>query len=153
MRSVVVGSFLFLRFIVPALVTPERYHLKTDLNIISSKAVRAVSKIVQTIANGGSARSQPEPLQGLVESHQKRLHEYFDKLANISEVQFTSSDFQFVVEPATTYADFNVIITYLCDLSREMKQVIPSYFDGETMTRYMEFLNISVSTGSVTCLY
>lgn len=145
MRRVVVGSFLFLRFIVPVLVSPDRYHLKTDLNLTSSKAVMLVSKIVQTIANGGTARGKLQQLQSLVESHQKPLHEYFDKLANISEVPFSSSEFQFCIEPSTTYADFNVLITYLCDLSREMKQVIPSYFDEETMTRYMEFLNITVS--------
>merc|ERR1712137_61269 len=61
----------------------------------------------------------------------------------LSNCQFTSSDFQFGVEHATVYADFNEIVNYLHELSHEMKQLIPSYFGEDTMTRYMEFLNIS----------
>ena len=149
MEQVVVGSFLFLRFLIPALVTPDRYHLKSELNTTSKKAVILMSRILQTIANGGAVRGTLSVLQGLVESHQSSLHGYFDTLADISNVSFTGRDLQFAVEPATTYADFNVIVAFLCDLSREMKQVIPVHYTGDYLTKYNEFLNITVRLNTI----
>ena len=54
MKQRVIGSFLFLRFIVPAFVTPERYHLKgeSSSSLSCKKANICISRVLQTMANG-----------------------------------------------------------------------------------------------------
>jgi GTPase-activator protein for Ras-like GTPase len=53
MKQLVVGGFLFLRFICPAVVTPHRYGLtKSAPSPKAGRTLVLISKLLQNLANG-----------------------------------------------------------------------------------------------------
>lgn len=145
MASLVIGSFLFLRFLIPALVQPSKFRIATKLNSNAGAAIRVMSRILQPIANGGSPRGTLSVFSSFVESNQTALFEYFDSLADISSVSFSRSDLQFDIEVITTYTNFRVIVETLNDRVSEMRQIISVHFNQETLFKYNRFVNIIVS--------
>lgn len=80
-----VGGFLFLRFLCPALVVPQKYGL---LEIAPgpqiSRDLMMLSKVLQTVANGvffGKKEEYLLELNDFVKDHQSRLLQMFDELA------------------------------------------------------------------------
>eukprot|EP01102_Stenamoeba_stenopodia_P019729 TRINITY_DN751_c0_g1_i2.p1 TRINITY_DN751_c0_g1~~TRINITY_DN751_c0_g1_i2.p1 ORF type:complete len:501 (-),score=90.90 TRINITY_DN751_c0_g1_i2:243-1745(-) len=79
-----VGGFFFLRFICPAIVTPDSFGIISD--VVDSNMRRGlilVSKILQSLTNGvlfGEKESYMVPLNDFIKEHTSTIHAFFDKL-------------------------------------------------------------------------
>lgn len=89
-----VGGFFFLRFICPAIVTPETFGIVTVEGIDSAarRALVLVSKILQSLTNGvpfGEKEAYMVPLNSFIEQHIARIQEFFDKLTTLEDHEVT----------------------------------------------------------------
>lgn len=90
MKQKVIGGFLFLRFVIPTLVSPERYHLKAG-NLFTQKVIIYISRVLQCIANGvpfDASRGDVSKLNVIIDTHLDNLHQYFDSFG-VSHPYFT----------------------------------------------------------------
>jgi hypothetical protein len=82
-----VGGFFFLRFMCPAIISPEGFGVLADGQVLLDEARRAlvlVSKLLQNLANGklfGSKEAYMVPMQEFILSHQEEIKDFFDELA------------------------------------------------------------------------
>jgi hypothetical protein len=110
-RYFVIGGFLFLRYICPAVVAPDGYKLFS--NTISEKQRRMlvlVSKILQTIANERTFGEKEEYMvcmNQLVNEYQGIVQYFFNQLAkpvmpetpeNIPEIDINEGDYQLALQ-------------------------------------------------------
>lgn len=86
----VVGGFFFLRFMCPAIISPEGFGVLADGQVLLDEARRAlvlVSKLLQNLANGklfGSKEAYMVPMQEFILSHQEEIKQFFDELADVN---------------------------------------------------------------------
>jgi len=80
-----IGSFFFLRFIVPSLTTPHVYGLLDEPpNETVQRFLILISKTLQNIANGtlpGKKEQYMESMNDFISSHIAPANEFFDKMA------------------------------------------------------------------------
>jgi len=96
LKHAVVGGFFFLRFMCPAIVSPEGFGVICDGPPMPSEARRAlvlVSKLLQNLANGKSFGSKEEymiPMQKFINNNQDEIKAFFDELASVNpaEIEF-----------------------------------------------------------------
>eukprot|EP01104_Vermistella_antarctica_P014857 TRINITY_DN4749_c0_g2_i1.p1 TRINITY_DN4749_c0_g2~~TRINITY_DN4749_c0_g2_i1.p1 ORF type:complete len:924 (-),score=223.20 TRINITY_DN4749_c0_g2_i1:464-3235(-) len=86
MRQLVVGGFLFLRFICPSLVTPERYGLWPEApGKNARRGLILVSKLLQNLANGvefdGAKEEYTTPMNRVITGNLQNILNFFDGLA------------------------------------------------------------------------
>ncbi len=96
MKQMVVGGFLFLRYLCPALVTPEGYGLKGEqqscqfnvtvtLNGKTRRTLILISKVIQNLANGVEFEGQKEPymmpLNTIVLQYTENMTQFEDDIA------------------------------------------------------------------------
>ena len=86
MKQKVIGGFVFLRFICPALVSPVRFGLVRSnmISASSQKSLILVSRVLQCIANGtefDSSKGDLTKLNQVIETHKAKMLNYFDTLA------------------------------------------------------------------------
>ena len=86
-----VCSFIFLRFICPAIFTPEEYKILPKDNTTTSDERRGlvlVSKVLQKLASGGRFGKKEgfmEPLNQFLEENEGLMHKYLDEVADWKE--------------------------------------------------------------------
>eukprot|EP01102_Stenamoeba_stenopodia_P002152 TRINITY_DN1191_c0_g1_i1.p1 TRINITY_DN1191_c0_g1~~TRINITY_DN1191_c0_g1_i1.p1 ORF type:complete len:471 (-),score=100.56 TRINITY_DN1191_c0_g1_i1:110-1522(-) len=86
----VVGGFFFLRFMCPAIISPEGFGVLADGQVLLDEARRAlvlVSKLLQNLANGklfGSKEAYMVPMQEFIINHQDEINLFFDELADVN---------------------------------------------------------------------
>ncbi|CCK72560.1 GTPase-activating protein IRA1 KNAG_0K01960 [Huiozyma naganishii CBS 8797] len=76
---IAVGTFVFLRFIGPALVSPESENIILTLPLSSKKAVIALAKVVQNMANGSDNFEKWEILSrhaSVLKEHTQKIHSF-----------------------------------------------------------------------------
>lgn len=85
----ILSVFLFIRFICPAIVTPDQY--KTAKELPSREARRSlilVSKVLTNISTGiefdGSKESFMLPFNDLIVSHRNQMNYFYNQLINAS---------------------------------------------------------------------
>jgi len=86
------GSFLLLRFICPAIVSPKRYGLiKSDVTQQTQRALVLISKVLQSIASQVEFEGEKEPYMipanEFVKASMPPLLGFFQKLADGSDVE------------------------------------------------------------------
>eukprot|EP01100_Stratorugosa_tubuloviscum_P000181 TRINITY_DN1038_c1_g1_i1.p1 TRINITY_DN1038_c1_g1~~TRINITY_DN1038_c1_g1_i1.p1 ORF type:complete len:534 (+),score=237.73 TRINITY_DN1038_c1_g1_i1:74-1675(+) len=89
-RHSVVGGFFFLRFLCPAIISPEGFGVipsDTPLSDDARRALVLVSKLLQNLANGklfGSKEAYMVPMQNFITSNQDDINNFFDELATLT---------------------------------------------------------------------
>lgn len=87
---VLIGSFIFLRYLNPAISSPEGAGLLPPGKVTSNTARRnllLITKVLQNLANGKTFNNKElymVPLNGFVERHMKTVAAYFDELVNFA---------------------------------------------------------------------
>lgn len=87
---VLIGSFIFLRYINPAISSPEGFGLLPPGKVPSNTARRnllLITKVLQNLANGKTFNNKEGymvPLNGFVEKHMKTVTQYFDELVSFA---------------------------------------------------------------------
>jgi hypothetical protein len=81
-----VGGYVFLRFVCPAMIAPERYKLVADATSLSKDARRvlmSVSKVIQTLANGITSFKEEymRPMDAFLDSFGPKFASILDALA------------------------------------------------------------------------
>jgi len=95
---ILIGSFIFLRYLNPAISSPEGFGLLPEGKVPSNTARRnllLITKVLQNLANGKTFNNKElymVPLNGFVERHMKTVTSYFDELVN------------FVAQPKTIHS-------------------------------------------------
>eukprot|EP00004_Rigifila_ramosa_P020322 TRINITY_DN5269_c0_g1_i1.p1 TRINITY_DN5269_c0_g1~~TRINITY_DN5269_c0_g1_i1.p1 ORF type:complete len:744 (-),score=223.33 TRINITY_DN5269_c0_g1_i1:77-2308(-) len=83
------GGFLLLRFVNPAIVTPNAYMLiETKPGPNARKNLTYVAKLLQNLSNGarfGGKEVYMEPLDAFLTSNQEKLAAFFDRVREIEE--------------------------------------------------------------------
>lgn len=81
-----VGGFLFLRFICPAIVSPEGFEVvSTPLSPQARRPLILISKTLQNLANATTFKEQyMTPLNNLLEQNTAKLHSWFDQVTNLN---------------------------------------------------------------------
>eukprot|EP01102_Stenamoeba_stenopodia_P020321 TRINITY_DN786_c0_g7_i1.p1 TRINITY_DN786_c0_g7~~TRINITY_DN786_c0_g7_i1.p1 ORF type:complete len:924 (-),score=135.37 TRINITY_DN786_c0_g7_i1:1405-4176(-) len=100
MKQLVVGAFLFLRFICPALVTPERYSILPNegqnLPAQARRGLILVSKLLQNLANNvefdGSKEDYTKSLNRLITRNIDSVRKFFDELADETKIGVKSTE-------------------------------------------------------------
>ena len=99
---ILIGSFIFLRYLNPAISSPEGFGLLPDGKVPTNTARRnllLITKVLQNLANGKTFNNKElymVPLNGFVERHMKTVTAYFDELVN------------FAAQPKTIHANTDV---------------------------------------------
>jgi hypothetical protein len=87
---VILSSILFLRFICPALVSPEEYNLVPNaLRPNTKRGLVLLSKVMQNVANGIEFRQTEQHMQrfnSFIVENRRSLAEILDKLSDIKEI-------------------------------------------------------------------
>lgn len=81
-----VGGFYFLRFICPAIVSPEGFGVIDKLEPRGRRALILMSKIVQTLSNGvmfGAKEAFMTPMNDFIKENLENVHFVLDKLATV----------------------------------------------------------------------
>mmetsp|Transcript_13181 Transcript_13181/g.52599 ORF Transcript_13181/g.52599 Transcript_13181/m.52599 type:complete len:767 (-) Transcript_13181:76-2376(-) len=81
-----VGGFYFLRFICPAIVSPEGFGVIDKLEPRGRRALIMMSKIVQTLSNGvmfGAKEAFMTPMNDFIKENLENVHFVLDKLATV----------------------------------------------------------------------
>jgi Ran GTPase-activating protein (RanGAP) involved in mRNA processing and transport len=87
---ILIGSFIFLRYLNPAVSSPEGFGLLPPGKVPSNTARRnllLITKVLQNLANGKTFNNKElymVPLNGFVEKHMKTVASYFDELVNFA---------------------------------------------------------------------
>jgi len=86
------GSFLLLRFICPAIVSPKRYGLiKSDVSMQTQRALVLISKVLQSIASQVEFEGEKEPYMipanGFVKDNMPPLMAFFQRLADGIDIE------------------------------------------------------------------
>lgn len=85
MKTTIVGVFLFLRFLVPALVSPFTYGLSSGPPPPHvRRSLLLVSKVLQNLANGTAFEKEEymKPLNAFLANHQRTMDEFFEKVGS-----------------------------------------------------------------------
>ncbi|KYQ96896.1 Ras GTPase activation domain-containing protein [Tieghemostelium lacteum] len=88
MKTTVIGGFIFLRFICPAIVAPEIFGLTNESpSTDSRRGLVLVSKLLQNLANEmpfgvGIKEEYMQYLNDFITNNSERIHVFFDKLAS-----------------------------------------------------------------------
>ncbi|ELR20796.1 GTPase activating protein Sar1, putative [Acanthamoeba castellanii str. Neff] len=92
-RDILLGSYIFLRFYSPAIITPEFYGILTNANTLSLRVRRNllhIAKVLQNLANRcpfGEKEPFMVPMNVFLKDNQSVLQFYFDKLINVGDPQ------------------------------------------------------------------
>ncbi|EFA81607.1 Ras GTPase activation domain-containing protein [Heterostelium album PN500] len=86
MKTTVIGGFMFLRYICPAIVAPEVFGLIQDIPTTDSRrGLVLVSKLLQNLANempfGGIKEEYMTYLNRFIAENSSRIHVFFNELA------------------------------------------------------------------------
>jgi len=82
-----IGNFLFLRFICPAIITPESYGIEfrnVRVDGVTRKGLILISKVLQKLANGGRFGSKESfmlPLNDFLDLNDEKMVAYFQNAA------------------------------------------------------------------------
>merc|ERR1711916_354621 len=86
-NSIAVGGFVFLRFLVPAITSPEAYSLVHDtVPPHTRKTLVMVAKLLQNLSNGQRFGGKEENMEGLnnfIESNRAGVYELFDRWSTL----------------------------------------------------------------------
>ncbi|KAF2069629.1 hypothetical protein CYY_009056 [Polysphondylium violaceum] len=97
MKTTVVGGFIFLRYICPAIVAPEVFGLISDVpSTDSRRGLVLVSKLLQNLANEmpfgvGIKEEFMLYLNDFISNNSNRIHSFFDQLASEKSINNESS--------------------------------------------------------------
>lgn len=83
-----IGAFFFLRFINPAIVTPQAYMLVDKLPANKSRrTLTLIAKILQNLANKPSYAKEPymSSLASFIESNKSRINKFFHQLCEVPD--------------------------------------------------------------------
>eukprot|EP01113_Clastostelium_recurvatum_P032334 TRINITY_DN413_c1_g1_i6.p1 TRINITY_DN413_c1_g1~~TRINITY_DN413_c1_g1_i6.p1 ORF type:complete len:1287 (-),score=491.71 TRINITY_DN413_c1_g1_i6:955-4473(-) len=86
--DILVGGFIFLRYLVPGIVTPEAHGLVTHVGTGARRNLVLIAKVLQNLANG-CLFSKKEPfmlsMNSFISDHMAAIHEYFIMLCNVGD--------------------------------------------------------------------
>eukprot|EP01103_Thecamoeba_quadrilineata_P001001 TRINITY_DN10886_c0_g1_i1.p1 TRINITY_DN10886_c0_g1~~TRINITY_DN10886_c0_g1_i1.p1 ORF type:complete len:538 (+),score=103.12 TRINITY_DN10886_c0_g1_i1:32-1645(+) len=152
LKYAVVGGFFFLRFMCPAIVSPEGYGVIPEGTPLVSEVRRAlvlVSKILQNLANGkdfGSKEAYMIPMQSFIKEHEAEIKSLFDDMASVdlskvsraSLMKLRKEEFQEFLRYIQTE-----MIMYRTQLETAIKERATSEgVDPETYPPLLEFLQV-----------
>lgn len=115
---VLIGSFIFLRYLNPAISSPEGAGLLPPGKVTSNTARRnllLITKVLQNLANGKTFNNKElymVPLNGFVERHMKTVAAYFDELVNFAAQPKTIHSGVGEVSVANLHAFHSLIFTH-----------------------------------------
>jgi len=88
-----------LRFICPALISPEAYGLESDNHQVSgTRSILLITKILQKMASGGKFGNKEEfmdPLNDFLDENQRKMDSFLDRCAtsgNREDIKLEISD-------------------------------------------------------------
>jgi len=86
-QGVVLSGFFFLRFLCPAIISPELFgiNLEKKLTPADQRALVLVSKVIQNLANGvefGGKEPYMVPLNSFLKQYRPKFEEFLSSLAN-----------------------------------------------------------------------
>lgn len=87
-----IGGFYLLRFVNPAIVTPQAFMLvETKLSVNTRRNLTLLAKILQNLANnhqfGGVKEFYMAPLNGFLQKNRNRVNEFLEKLTRVDDLQ------------------------------------------------------------------
>mmetsp|Transcript_40504 Transcript_40504/g.101927 ORF Transcript_40504/g.101927 Transcript_40504/m.101927 type:complete len:781 (-) Transcript_40504:174-2516(-) len=90
--SPLIGGFFLLRFINPAIVTPQAFMLvDTKLSANTRRNLTLLAKILQNLANnvqfGGVKEFFMAPLNAVLDKNRERVHRFFERLCVVEDLQ------------------------------------------------------------------
>lgn len=100
----VLGGYFFLRYITPAIVAPQSYHLVTyELPDNAKRNLTALAKMVQMVVNHASTQKPifTVNVKPLVDSLQPRIHTFLTQLCNVPDFYETQELDHFFSSGAT----------------------------------------------------
>ncbi len=87
----VVGGFIFLRWLCPAIVTPDAFGLIDEkLDSSTRRRLVLIAKMLQNLANEAYFETKEEYMRGLnvfIENNLSKMHSFFDAIVVISPIQ------------------------------------------------------------------
>eukprot|EP01080_Neovahlkampfia_damariscottae_P009351 gene9351-1438_t len=123
-RHVAIGAVLFLRFLCPAIISPQKYGLIEGNP--SSQALRCltlITKCLQNVANGvtfGKKEKGLDVLNSFVEKHVILAREFFDDIATLPEAGDETS-IVFDVSEEERLNDFGCLHRYIYNYLDDME--------------------------------
>jgi len=90
----ILGGFLFLRFICPSIVTPERLNvIDTCPSREARRGLVIIAKMLQNLANGleyGDKEAYMVPLNSFIKENTSKMHSFYAETTNIEHISLKS---------------------------------------------------------------
>jgi len=119
-----VGNFLFLRFICPALISPESYGLSEEHR---HRSILLITKILQKLANGGKFGNKEEfmdPLNDFLDENQPKMIQFLDHCATSSVYK---DDMRMEVSDSTWKSSITGIANLMKSNMTKLRQELQTY--------------------------
>ncbi|KAJ6236891.1 gtpase-activating protein [Anaeramoeba flamelloides] len=91
-HNLIIGDFIFLRFLNPMIITPERYNIITDIPILKKdrKKLTEIAKILLSLSRGTSLLRTSNKIHGeKVLASRININSFFENFTNINENNLT----------------------------------------------------------------
>jgi len=114
-KVVAVGGFLFLRFICPAIFSPEGFDLITNLTEMNRRTLVLVAKVLQGLANGVEFKKEEymTPFNNYIINNKEKLYQFLDDVAEIPQGHQQSEETKPIKNNTNQLRDLAVIVRYL----------------------------------------
>ena len=121
-----IGGFFLLRFINPAIVTPQAFMLvDSKLSAVARRNLTLVAKIMQNLANnvqfGGVKELYMGPLNAVLERNRDKLNAFLSDLTNVADL----SDHLNVLSSSSSYYYLLLLLSYY---NIDLQDVIIMFF-------------------------
>jgi len=86
--DLLVGGLIFLRFIVPGIVSPESHGIVTHVSAMARRNLILIAKVIQNLANGCTFNKKEYfmlSMNPFITDHTIALHDYFVTLLNVGD--------------------------------------------------------------------
>jgi len=141
----VVGGFVFLRWICPAIVSPAAYSLTQETpDSAQQRRLILIAKLLQNLSNDAYFEKEEymSSLNGFLDSNRDKLNQFFDALLTTPEEE---KCYSLPVHKSITY--FEVIAKYLSENYATIRQELMSYSTNLKLTQDMDAVNPKSSSG------
>ena len=124
-----IGGFFLLRFINPAIVTPQAFMLvDTKLSPNTRRNLTLFAKVMQNIANnvefGGVKEAYMAPLNSVLDRNRERMNEFLDELTNVDDLQTLGDINQYLALGKTETPTINISLNEMYFIHALLKQYV-----------------------------
>ncbi|KAL6059391.1 Ras GTPase activating protein ira2 [Balamuthia mandrillaris] len=132
----VIGGFFFLRFLCPAIVTPDAWDIiDGPLDAKQRRRLVLVAKVLQNLSNEvlfTTKQSYLTAMNDFVEEYTPRLHDFYDQLVSINERRYSNDIPEDNLGAKKNEKNLDIVAEYLLNNMEVVRQSIISLCEDET---------------------